>query len=136
MNPTDQPNALDAQGRKDGPWSEADPHGGTMSGEYVHGDRVGHWQHRAGDGRLRSEGGYADSELHGAWTWYRANGTLLQKGGFDHGVKHGVWERWHKDGNLHDTTTWNLGRKQSPSRRPHRTSTPGRGHSRPQGRGS
>jgi TfoX/Sxy family transcriptional regulator of competence genes len=94
----DRPNSLDAAGRKSGRWSERDPHGGTMTGEYLDGERVGQWRHFAGDGRLRSEGGYDRGELHGVWTWYRASGTLLQRGAFDQGTKEGAWERWDAQG--------------------------------------
>lgn len=114
MNPTENLNAVDTEGRKTGPWSETDAHGGTMSGEYRDGARVGIWRHRAGNGRLRSEGGYHSGDLHGPWIWYRANGALLQKGGFENGDKHGLWERWDANGKHLDATTWGHGRKQKP----------------------
>jgi len=121
-DPTPQPrissdhatNSFDAEGRKSGRWSEPDPHGGTMTGEYLDGDRVGLWRHFAGDGRLRSEGGYDRGELHGAWTWYRARGVLLQSGAFDRGAKDGAWDRWDAQGNHLDTTWWKQGRKHKP----------------------
>ena len=114
MSSVDCPNSFDAEGRKSGRWSEPDPHGGTMTGEYLDGDRVGHWCHFAGDGRLRSEGGYDGGELHGVWTWYRASGVLLQRGAFDHGTKDGAWERWDAQGDHLDTTWWKQGRKHKP----------------------
>lgn len=114
MSSAGHSNSFDAAGRKSGPWSEPDSHGGTMTGAYVDGDRVGLWRHFAGDGRLRSEGGFERGELHGAWTWYRANGVLLQKGTFHHGTKEGTWERWDAQGNHLDSTRWKRGRKCSP----------------------
>ena len=114
MSSDDRPNSFDAAGRKSGRWSEPDPHGGIMTGEYLDGHRVGQWCHFAGDGRLRSEGGYDRGELHGVWTWYRASGVLLQRGAFDHGTKDGAWERWDAQGNHLDTTWWKQGRKHKP----------------------
>lgn len=91
----DTADAYDDSGRKTGPWTEPDTHGGVMVGDYVDGQRHGPWKHLARDGRLRAEGMYSAGELHGAWTWYRASGAVMQKGGFHHGDKHGVWERWN-----------------------------------------
>lgn len=114
MNPIENLNAVDADGRKTGPWSETDVHGGTMSGEYRDGAREGLWRHHARNGRLRSEGEYCSGDLHGLWTWYRANGALLQKGGFENGDRHGLWERWDANGNYLGSATWDHGRKRKP----------------------
>lgn len=92
------PNALDQRGQKTGLWDEADSHGGLMRGEYLDGERHGHWQHFFVDGTMRSEGGYDHGELTGEWTWFRSGGRVMQRGGFACGEKHGVWERWNADG--------------------------------------
>lgn len=113
MSPDNHPSFIDAAGRKSGRWSELDPHGGAMTGKYLDGDRVGHWCHVAGDGRLRSEGGYDRGELHGVWTWYRAGGSC-SRGAFDQGTKDGAWERWDAQGTHLDTTSWKQGRKHRP----------------------
>jgi antitoxin component YwqK of YwqJK toxin-antitoxin module len=105
------PNRLDAQGRKTGRWEEPDPHGGTMTGDYVDGERHGHWKHRASDGSLRSEGEFDAGVLHGPWVWFRATGGMLQRGGFDHAEKHGLWERWSAAGVLIDSGEWVNGQK-------------------------
>jgi len=42
--------ALDAHGRKTGFGEEPDPHGGTVSGNYLDSERSGLWRHRFGDG--------------------------------------------------------------------------------------
>ncbi len=107
----ESPNALDEQGRRTGHWTEPDPHGGVMVGEYLEGQRHGLWQHYSSDGRLRSEGPYDHGTLHGTWTWYRANGVLLQRGDFDDDVKHGRWERWDAQGHPLDTGEYDHGRK-------------------------
>ncbi|QWT23223.1 hypothetical protein KPL76_10805 [Subtercola sp. PAMC28395] len=104
-------NSADDHGRKTGPWSEVDSHGGMISGVYVDGERQGTWRHEFVDGSLRSEGEYDHGMLHGAWTWYRANGGLLQRGGFFEDEKHGRWERWKADGTPLDTTEWVHGKK-------------------------
>lgn len=117
MSTGDQPpipstaDQADEQGRKQGPWTDADPHGGVMIGAYVDGLRQGEWRHYAADGRVRSEGGFRDDEVDGAWTWYRATGGLMQRGGFRRGVKHGVWERWNAAGQPLDRGTYEDGRK-------------------------
>jgi antitoxin component YwqK of YwqJK toxin-antitoxin module len=116
MGESDLPNAFDNAGRKTGPWSEADPHGGVMRGTHLEGERHGTWRHFFADGRLRAEGTYDRGVLYGAWTWYRATGGLLQKGSFDQGEKHGIWERWDANGSFLDATTWNHGKKRKPSR--------------------
>lgn len=107
----ESPNALDDQGRKTGRWSESDPHGGVIVGDYLDGERHGTWRHYSLDGRLRSEGPYEHGALHGTWTWYRANGALMQRGGIDHDVKHGRWERWDAQGRPLDAGDYDQGRK-------------------------
>lgn len=109
------PDAVDAEGRKTGPWTEPDPHGGVMAGEYVAGERHGTWRHLRADGAVRSEGDYDSGELHGTWTWYRADGGLLQRGAFDRGEKHGRWERWDAAGRRSDAGTWEHGRRVKPA---------------------
>lgn len=110
-NPDEVPNAVDAEGRKTGPWAEKDAHGGYMTGSYTGGVREGIWRHFADDGRLRSEGPFHEGLVHGDWTWWRANGRLLQKGGFDQEEKHGRWERWTADGALIDRGEYRHGKK-------------------------
>ncbi|CEA07770.1 MORN repeat variant [Arthrobacter saudimassiliensis] len=105
------PDALDTQGRRQGPWTDPDPHGGVMVGDYVDGRREGTWRHYAADGRLRSEGPFRDGELDGDWTWYRANGELMQRGGFRRGRKSGVWERWTAAGRRLDSGAYDGDRK-------------------------
>lgn len=92
----------DAQGRKTGLWTDPDPHGGVMVGEYVEGERQGTWRHFCTDGRLRAEGGFDDGTVHGEWVWYRSSGGIMQRGGFDHGRKHGTWTRWNAAGEMID----------------------------------
>ncbi|GAA1519179.1 toxin-antitoxin system YwqK family antitoxin [Nocardioides humi] len=105
------PDEVDEQGRKQGLWTEPDPHGGVMVGTYVDDARHGQWCHYANDGRVRSEGGYAQGELDGEWIWYRANGRLMQRGGFRRGEKHGIWERWNAAGDPIDRGAYLDGRK-------------------------
>lgn len=112
------PNGYDDEGRKTGPWSEADPHGGTITGEYVDGERHGVWRHYFASGSLRSEGEYRRGALHGSWVWCRATGGLLQRGGFLDDEKHGLWERWTADGSPLDATQWDRGKKLRPSSPP------------------
>lgn len=53
------------------------------------------------DGRLKSEGTYADPELqleHGPFTFYHANGSVESKGEYIMGNKTGVWERFDPSG--------------------------------------
>lgn len=102
---------LDAEGRRHGPWRESDPHGGTIAGEYVHGDRHGPWTHFFADGRVRSEMTYENGELAGPTTWYRATRGLLQRGGFLDGEKHGLWTRWDAAGRLLDEGEFDRGAK-------------------------
>jgi antitoxin component YwqK of YwqJK toxin-antitoxin module len=109
--PGPTPDEHDAAGRKTGLWTDADPHGGVMTGEYVDGRRQGTWRHFGADGRLRSEGEFDGGDLHGAWTWYRVTGGLLQRGSFDRGEKHGRWERWSSAGAPLDAGTWDHGRR-------------------------
>ena len=70
------PNSCDDAGRKVGMWTEADSHGGFMTGEYVNGERHGHWRHLAKDGRLRSEDPYAHGQLNGEWTSFNPDGSV------------------------------------------------------------
>ena len=105
------PNRVDRLGQKIGQWTEADSHGGVMTGEYVEGERQGVWRHYFVDGPVRSEGTYEKGVVDGAWTWYRSTGGLLQRGGFLDSEKHGLWERWDVDGNLIDQGTWDHGKK-------------------------
>ena len=105
------PNESDEQGRKVGMWTESDPHGGVMVGEYLDGKRHGVWRHLFADGSVRSEGSYDSGVVDGDWTWYRSTGGLLQRGGFLGSEKHGLWERWDAEGNLIDSGTWDRGRK-------------------------
>jgi antitoxin component YwqK of YwqJK toxin-antitoxin module len=114
MNDEIVPNHRDQEGRKTGPWSEADSHGGITSGVYVDGERHGAWRHQFVDGSLRSEGEYDHGTLHGAWTWFRASGGLLQRGEFFHDEKHGRWDRWKADGTPLDSTEWDHGKKLRP----------------------
>ncbi len=107
----ESPNAHDDQGHRTGQWSEPDPHGGIMVGDYVGGRRQGLWRHYSADGRLRSEGAYDHGVVHGIWTWYRANGALMQRGGFDHDVKQGRWERWDADSRPLDAGDYDQGNK-------------------------
>ncbi len=111
MSAPEAPNGFDDEGRKSGPWSEADPNGGVMSGEYVAGEREGRWRHHFADGSLRSEGEYRQGKLHGRWVWHRATGGLLQRGGFIDGEKHGLWERWSAAGEPLAATEWDRGTK-------------------------
>lgn len=104
----ESPNALDDDGRKIDRWTEPDPHGGVMVGDYLEGERHGTWRHHSLDGRLRSEGPYEHGVLQGTWTWYRANGKLLQRGDIDRGVKHG---RWDAQGRPLDAGDYDQGRK-------------------------
>jgi hypothetical protein len=60
------PNEFDEQGRKIGMWTEADSHGGAMTGEYVAGKRHGVWRHYFVDGSVRSEGTYDNGVGDGA----------------------------------------------------------------------
>lgn len=92
----------DAQGRKTGRWTDLDPHGGVMVGEYVEDERQGTWRHFFTDGRLRAEGGFDNGTVHGEWVWYRSSGGIMQRGGFDHGRKHGTWTRWNAAGEMID----------------------------------
>lgn len=105
------PDSVDSEGRKQGLWTDADPHGGAMTGTYVDGVRQGEWCHFSADGRLRSRGHYEDGELAGEWTWYRASGRLMQTGGFRLGSKHGEWVRWNSAGELLDRVHYDKGRK-------------------------
>jgi TonB family protein len=53
------------------------------------------------DGRLKTEGTYADPELqieHGLFTFYHVNGTVESKGEYMMGSKNGVWERYDNAG--------------------------------------
>lgn len=109
--PEDAPNRLDDEGRKTGQWAEEDSHGGFMVGDYVAGQREGIWRHYADDGRLRSEGGFADGLVHGQWTWWRANRQVLQRGGFDHEKREGLWERWNAKGELIDSGRYEQDKK-------------------------
>jgi antitoxin component YwqK of YwqJK toxin-antitoxin module len=111
MSAGSEPNGHDDEGRKTGRWSETDPHGGIVTGEYVEGERQGIWRHYFANGMLRSEGAYERGKLHGPWVWYRATGGLLQRGGFFEDQKHGLWERWNADGSPLDTTEWDRGKK-------------------------
>jgi len=104
-------NEVDNDGRKTGIWTEADSHGGVMTGEYVEGKRHGVWRHNFVDGSVRSEGTYDAGVVDGDWTWYRSTGGLLQRGGFLGSEKHGFWERWDANGNLIDQGTWDHGKK-------------------------
>ncbi|TCB96742.1 hypothetical protein E0H26_14025 [Micromonospora zingiberis] len=105
------PNLLDDDGRKQGQWTDDDPHGGVMVGAYADGLRDGEWRHYFADGRLRAQGEFRGGELAGEWTWYRANGRVMQRGGFQHDAKHGVWERWNAAGEPIDRGTYDMGRK-------------------------
>ena len=116
MSADSAPNAHDDEGRKTGWWSESDPHGGRITGEYVEGERHGLWRHYFTNGSLRSEGEYHRGKLHGGWVWYRATGGLLQRGGFLDDEKHGLWERWNAEGVPLDTTQWDRGKKLRASR--------------------
>jgi antitoxin component YwqK of YwqJK toxin-antitoxin module len=107
-------NQFDEEGRKTGRWEEADPHGGTVSGHYLAGERTGLWQHRFADGELRSEFRYEAGELNGDSIWYRQTGGLLQKGGFLNGEKHGRWQRWTAAGVPLDEGTFDHGVKSGP----------------------
>ena len=109
LDPT--PNETDEQGRNIGMWTEADSHGGVMTGEYVEGQRHGVWRHYFVDGSVRSEGTYDRGVVDGPWTWYRSTGGLLQRGGFLGAEKHGFWARWDAEGNVIDNGTWDHGKK-------------------------
>ena len=87
-------NEFDAAGLKTGRWEEPDPHGGTIAGEYLDGQRTGLWRHLFRDGGVRSEFHYVDGELTGECAWFRPSGELRQQGGFLNGEKHGRWKRW------------------------------------------
>ena len=109
--PDQSTNQVDERGQKIGMWTEADSHGGVMTGEYVAGERHGVWCHHFADGSMRSEVRYDKGVVDGAGTWYRSPGGLLQRGGFLDGEKHGLWERWNADGNQIDQRTWDYGKK-------------------------
>ena len=111
MSPDPTPDRTDASGRKTGVWTDPDPHGGVMVGEYVEGERHGTWRHYFADGRLRAEGGFERGVVHGEWVWYRASGGLLQRGGFERGHKHGTWTRWNAAGALIDSGDYDHDRK-------------------------
>ncbi|OLT48761.1 hypothetical protein BJF85_11580 [Saccharomonospora sp. CUA-673] len=105
------PDERDEQQRKQGLWTDRDARGGVMVGTYVDDLRHGEWKHYAHDGRLRSEGRFAQGELEGQWTWYRADEQLMQRGGFLHGEKHGTWERWNAQGRAIDRGDFEHGKK-------------------------
>jgi antitoxin component YwqK of YwqJK toxin-antitoxin module len=111
MSLTPTPDEKDAQGRKTGMWTEPDPHGGVMVGEYVEGERHGVWRHYFADGTLRAEGGFEHGKVHGEWVWYRSSGGVMQRGGFDHDQKHGTWTRWNAAGQLIDSGDYDNGKK-------------------------
>lgn len=104
-------NETDAAGNRTGVWEEPDPHGGTMHGEYVDGQRHGRWEHRFVDGRVRSEMTYEAGAIAGPVTWYRSTGGLLQKGSFVNDEKHGFWQRWTAAGILIDEGEFDHGVK-------------------------
>jgi antitoxin component YwqK of YwqJK toxin-antitoxin module len=105
------PNREDARGRRTGRWEERDPHGGTIVGDYVEGERAGEWTHYFADGRVRSVSQYVAGSLTGPATWYRATGGLLQRGGFLDGEKHGFWQRWDAAGAIIDEGEFDRGSK-------------------------
>ncbi|WJL95356.1 hypothetical protein QSU92_15670 [Microbacterium sp. ET2] len=105
------PNATDDAGRKTGPWTDPDPHGGVMIGSYVDGARDGVWRHLSSDGRLRASGGFSGGELDGEWRWYRSDGAPMQRGAFHRGRKTGTWERWDAAGRAIDRGDYRDDRK-------------------------
>ncbi|MGN6128658.1 MAG: toxin-antitoxin system YwqK family antitoxin [Humibacter sp.] len=111
QKPEVTPNARDDRGRKQGLWTDPDPHGGVMTGTYTDDLRQGEWHHYSSDGRLRSQGSFLDGELDGEWIWYRSNGRVMQHGGFRRGAKHGVWERWNAAGEPIDRGSYDDDRK-------------------------
>src|ERR1700712_2330492 len=111
VSDVEAPNGEDASGRRTGRWAEHDPHGGTIVGDYLEGERTGEWTHYFADGRVRSVSQYIAGRLTGPATWYRATGGLLQTGGFVDGEKHGLWRRWNTAGELLDEGEFDHGSK-------------------------
>jgi antitoxin component YwqK of YwqJK toxin-antitoxin module len=52
------------------------------TGDYLDGERHGHWTFYFRNGQVKSEAGYVNGQLDGLCLWYREGGGLLQKGSF------------------------------------------------------
>lgn len=61
--------------------------------------QTGPWRFYYRDGRLRSEGSYADDVQVGPWKYYFENGNLEWEGNYDRsGIRTGLWRFYHDNG--------------------------------------
>lgn len=84
--------AVDAEGRKHGPYLEHFP-----------------------DGKTALRCGYRQDQLDGLWTAWHANGKMRAKGSYRLGARQGRWEEWKEDGSLWRVSAWRDGRRDGPT---------------------
>jgi antitoxin component YwqK of YwqJK toxin-antitoxin module len=84
-----------------GPWESFHPGGKRESkGDYEQGKRVGAWEFRWPDGRMRARGPFQDGLEHGAWTTFHRGGEKESTGSYARGRRAGKWTFWSADGEI------------------------------------
>lgn len=93
---------LDAQGKKQGNWSEYYKEGGLRGeGNYQDGIRIGEWNFYFPHGSLEQRGEYTlKGKEHGRWLWYYSDGIMRREENFSNGLKDGEMAEYDEHGKV------------------------------------
>jgi hypothetical protein len=92
---------VDGQPVDHGPYESFHPGGKRESkGRHELGKRVGAWEFRWEDGRMRARGSFEDGLEHGSWTTFHRDGEKESTGSYARGRRAGKWTFWKPDGEI------------------------------------
>ncbi|HHS95520.1 MAG TPA: toxin-antitoxin system YwqK family antitoxin [Phaeodactylibacter sp.] len=72
----------------------------THSGQYIHGNKTGHWKYYDNDGTLLQEEHYVQGKLKGKQTFYFPNGKIRKQANFFNGGLHGAFVVYNEKGQI------------------------------------
>ena len=117
VDPKDAPNAVDAQGRKQGMWiiwgkdkpEKGYPEDGRIEeGPFKDNKKDGTWIKYHKDGKTpRLTGVYANGRPNGKYTKYYPNGQAKEEGTFYAGKQKEVFKQYHENGQIAQQKTFN-----------------------------
>lgn len=104
------PNLIDAQGRKQGPWSKAWPNGQIRyTGQFKDDRAVGEFRHFSNQGKLESLQVYAPDGRSSRAVHYYPSGQVLAKGNYVGQDKDSTWTYFSTDGSIRKTEEYSVG---------------------------
>ncbi len=105
------PNATDAQGRKQGPWSKAWPNGQVRyTGQFKDDRPVGEFRHFNQQGKLESIQTYAADGRASKAVHYHATGQVMARGNYAGQEKDSTWNYYSVDGSIRKVEHYSQGK--------------------------